>query len=170
MGNSAAPIPGIPGGAVSHRHTPTSPCPKSGHRTPGTLIRLSSGEFDSTTDHRKQLAWNYPSQPAYGFLCPRLPELPSPLASQVWLLNTSSNSLHLLYPKDTGYFLSPHLNLPKSASRTCHQSGCVSQTLVLALLSRPLLTLWFHLETHLHFPHPEKLYAPNPLCPIQVYS
>lgn len=95
----------------------------------GPQVRSSDsllGESDCTVGRRKQSAWNHPSQPASGFLCPRLLELPWLLASQICLLNTSSNSLHLLYAKDTGYFLSPHLSLLESASRTCHESRCVS--------------------------------------------
>lgn len=43
--------------------------------SPDSLLGNLNLEW-SPTNHRKQLAWNHPSQPAYGFLSPRLLELP----------------------------------------------------------------------------------------------
>lgn len=164
MGNSAAPIPAIPDGVVSHGDSPTSPHPKWGHRTPGTLIRFSPGELESGVESllTTENSWLgiISSQPACGFLCPRLPELPWPRASQVWLF----------YAKDTGCFLSPHLSLPQSASRTCRQSRCVSSTVYWPFFPSALSVLWFYLQTCSHFPHPKNLYVPNPSSPIWLCS
>lgn len=85
LGNSASPISRIPGGAVSPGASPTHPPTKSGHRTPGTLIKLSLWGIcfwgGVATDHNRQLASTIQNQPARGFLPPRLPELPWSLAS-----------------------------------------------------------------------------------------